>query len=166
MTQNTRDWHLVRADEFDYQGAPDSSKCSFNAWPASKVNDEDQTYSPRAKNVGVENGRPIIQAHKEPFQGAEYSSARIEYLGKGDFLYGKVDVKAKLPAGQGTWSAIWMLPSDPFRYGVNCQASNNWQGNDDWNVIGCGWGRAGGPIDESIFPVHMEVDYVPISQLK
>jgi len=260
---DTQAWTLVWSDEFDYQGLPDKEKWNFDIWPARKVNDEDQAYTDRAKNVRVENGKLLIEAHKEAYAGAEYTSGRIHTLAKADFLYGKAEIRAKLPAGQGTWSAIWMLPSDPFKYSSTCQENEDWQGStscDAWpnsgeidimehvgfdmhnihgtvhnkafywrnweqrkgsvngkNVdsafhiyslqwtadsitvffdgspyfsyfkesggwqewpfdhpyhlilnlaIGGAWGRAGGPIDDSIFPARMEVDYVRIYQLE
>ena len=260
--QDSRDWQLVWQDEFDYQGAPDPKKWSHDLWPARKVNDEDQAYTDRAINSRVEDGKLIIEAHKEKYDNAEYTSARLHNLNKGDILYGKVDVRAKLPAGTGTWSAIWMLPSDPYAYSTTCQENEDWQGSStcdawpnsgeidimehvgydmqtihgtvhnkayywinweqrkasvegktvdtefhvysvEWSpthiivyldnspyfyyhnegtgwqawpfdkpfhlimnlAIGGQWGRSGGPIDDSMFPVRMEVDYVRIYQL-
>ncbi len=254
-------WQLIWQDEFDYNGAPDDKKWNFDEWPSRKVNDEDQAYTSRLKNARVEDGRLVIEAHKEQYDGAQYTSARLHTLGKADFLYGKVDVRAKIAAGQGTWSAIWMLPSDPFKYASNCQTGDDWQGSStcdawpnsgeidimehvgydmqkihgtvhtkayywvnwqqrkasikgnavehefhtysvewspeyiivsydhipyffyrnestDWQscpfdhpyhlilnlAIGGAWGPAGGPIDDAIFPVRMEVDYVRIYQ--
>lgn len=252
-------WQLVWSDEFDYQGKPDPNKWSYDIWPARKVNNEDQAYTDNLKNVQVKDGNLIITAHKEDYDNASYTSGRIHSQGKGDFLYGRAEIRAKLPAGQGTWSAIWMLPSDPFKYATTCEQGADWQGSstcDAWpnsgeidimehvgydmqtihgtvhneayywakwqqrkasiegkNVdeafhlysiewtpehiivffdeapyffysnettgwqawpydhpyhvilnlaIGGAWGSAGGPIDDSIFPVSMEVDYVRI----
>lgn len=126
-------WELVWSDEFE-NGVLDSTKWSHNVWPARKVNTEDQAYTNRSKNVRVEDGKLVIEAHKERYNNAEYTSGRIHSRAKGDFLYGRAVVRAKLPAGQGTWSAIWMLPSDPFKYASNCAEGTDWQGSDDCNA--------------------------------
>ena len=59
----------------------------------------------------MEKGRLIIEAKKEDFQESHYTSARLVTRGKGDFTYGRVEVSAKLPVGQGNWPAIWLLGS-------------------------------------------------------
>lgn len=126
-------WQLSWNDEFD-QAALDPEKWSIDIWPARKVNDEDQAYTPREKNIRLEDGKLLIEAHKEDYEGASYSSGRVHSSGKGDFLYGRVEVRAKLPRGMGTWPAIWMLPSDPFRYATTCEAGADWQGSSDCNA--------------------------------
>jgi len=258
----TDEWKLVWSDEFDGE-AIDETKWSPNIWPPRKVNDEDQAYTGREKNLRVENGSLIIEAHKEDYEGASYTSGRLHSEGKGDFLYGRFEVRAKLPRGQGTWAAIWMLPSDPYKYSTTCEPGEDWQGSDTcdawpnsgeidimehvgyqmghvhgtvhneayywlkweqrkgrillddldeefrvyalewtperidifvddthyfmyvnegtgWNVwpydhpynlilnvaVGGAWGRAGGPIDDSIFPQQMLVDYVRVYRPK
>lgn len=125
------DWELAWSDEFDVPGAPDPALWSVDVWPPRTVNDEDQTYTDRPKNLRVEDGFLVIEAHKEKFAGAEYTSARIHSSGKGDFLYGRVEARALVPVGKGTWSAIWMLPSDPFKYATTCQTGDLWQGVDE-----------------------------------
>ena len=127
-------WELVWSDEFDGEGL-DASKWSPNVWPPRKVNDEDQAYTDRPKNLRVEDGKLIIEAHKEEYEGASYTSGRVHSDGKGDFLYGRFEVRAKLPAGKGSWPAIWMLPSDPYRYSTTCEEGEDWQGSatcDAW----------------------------------
>jgi beta-glucanase (GH16 family) len=124
-------WSLVWQDEFDYEGPPDPEKWNLEKWPARKVNDEDQAYTARSKNVRVENGLLVIEAHKEDYDNANYTSARIQSQGKGDFLYGRIEARAKLPQGMGTWPAIWMLPSDPFAYATTCSNGADWQGSED-----------------------------------
>ncbi|MEL6869167.1 MAG: family 16 glycosylhydrolase [Pseudomonadota bacterium] len=123
-------WQLVWSDEFATDGAPDTSKWTHDVWPAKKVNDEDQTYTAREKNVRVENGRLVIEAHREDLNGANYTSGRIHTAGKADFLYGRFEIRAKVPRGQGTWPAIWMLPSDPYRYSTTCAPGEDWQGSE------------------------------------
>lgn len=124
---------LVWSDEFDAE--LDTTRWNIDIWAARVVNDEDQTYTDRAKNLRVEAGHLVIEAHKESLGNAEYTSARIHSRGKGDILYGRVEVRAKLPSGMGTWPAIWMLPSDPFRYATRCAEGDQWQGSascDAW----------------------------------
>ncbi len=103
--------NLVWSDEFDVDGAPDPSKWVYdlgrgdNGWG----NNEKQNYTNSASNIKVEGGFLKITAKKEASGGAEYSSARLKTDGKYAFTYGKVEVRAKLPSGGGTWPAIWML---------------------------------------------------------
>ena len=258
-----RKGELVWSDEFDVAGPPDPSHWNIEEWTSGVVNDEDQIYTARPKNVRVDDGHLVIEAHKEEYSGGEYTSARLQSSGKIDILYGRIDVRARLPRGQGTWPAIWMLSSNPFHYATTCEDEDedDWQGNDDcdawpnsgeidimeqvgyqmghvhgtvhsksypwplWNqrkgriligdvadqfhvyslewtpdridifvddtvyltyinegngweewpfdqpfhlimnfAVGGAWGRAGGPIDESIFPQQMLVDYVRVYQ--
>ena len=103
--------NLIWSDEFNYTGSPESSKWDYdigrgeNGWG----NGEAQYYTNRSENVKVENGYLTITAKKENYEGAEYTSTRMLTMGKFDFTYGKVEVRAKLPSGGGTWPAIWML---------------------------------------------------------
>ncbi|MEM7431889.1 MAG: family 16 glycosylhydrolase [Pseudomonadota bacterium] len=132
--QPTGDWSLVWNDEFDGD-VIDESKWSARVWAPRKVNDEDQAYTDRPKNLRVVDGMLVIEAHKEDYQGANYTSGRLHTEGKGDFLYGRFEIRAKLPHGQGSWPAIWMLPSDPYRYSTTCEPGEDWQGSstcDAW----------------------------------
>ncbi len=105
---------LVWQDEFDTDGAPDVEKWNYdigrgnNGWG----NNESQYYTDRSENVTVADGVLKITAKKESYEGAEYTSARLKTQDKYEFTYGRVDVKAKLPGGGGTWPAIWMLGSN------------------------------------------------------
>lgn len=111
---------MVWSDEFDYTGLPDSKKWSYDVGDACDLpagcgwgNQELQYYTENElKNARVENGHLTIQVHQEKVHNSAYSSARLVSKGKGDWLYGKVEVKAKIPRGKGTWGAIWMLSSD------------------------------------------------------
>jgi beta-glucanase (GH16 family) len=105
---------LIWADEFNVNGAPDTTKWAYDigtgdwGWG----NNESQYYTNRADNVKVENGVLKITSLKEVYLGSNYTSARINTQGKFSFKYGKVEIKAKLPTGGGTWPALWMLGSD------------------------------------------------------
>lgn len=101
---------LVWADEFNTNGAPDSSKWTFetgnnNGWG----NNEHQYYTNRSENAVVSDGTLKINLIKESFQGFNYTSARLATKGKYSFKYGKVEWRAKLASGGGTWPALWML---------------------------------------------------------
>ncbi|PIV16977.1 MAG: hypothetical protein COS42_07215 [Flavobacteriales bacterium CG03_land_8_20_14_0_80_35_15] len=105
---------LVFSDEFDAAGTPINSKWTYDLGTGSNGwgNNESQYYTNRADNVIVEGGFLKITAKKENFSGAQYTSARLKTQGLFAFKYGKVEVRAKLPAGGGTWPAIWMLGSN------------------------------------------------------
>ncbi|MBN2795603.1 MAG: glycoside hydrolase family 16 protein [Clostridia bacterium] len=73
-------------------------------------NNEDQFYTTREKNVRLENNQLIIEAHKEVYENRLFTSGKVTTSKKFSMTYGKVEVKAKIPKGKGTWPAIWMLP--------------------------------------------------------
>ena len=97
-------------DNFSASGRPDASKWSLEVNGNGGGNDEKQYYTD-GTNVNVENGNLNITAKRESFLGKEYTSSRLITQGKGDWLYGRFEVRAKLPKGKGTWPAIWMLYS-------------------------------------------------------
>lgn len=112
---------LVWSDEFDKPGVPDPAKWNYdlgNGCPNVCYwgNNELQYYTNDAKNVRVEDGNLIIEAHKEKRGDREYTSTRIISKNKGDWTYGRIEVRANLPKGKGTWPAIWMLSTD-WKYG-------------------------------------------------
>ncbi len=97
-------------DEFNVDGAPDSSKWGYdlgnnNGWG----NNEAQYYTNRTQNAVVSNGTLKINLIKEAYQGYNYTSARLLSKGKYSMKYGKVEIRAKIPSGGGTWPALWML---------------------------------------------------------
>lgn len=116
--ENTK-MRLVWADEFNYSGLPDTTKWSYdlgNGCPniCGWGNNELQFYhAHRLENARVENGRLVIEAHRE---NTGYTSARMVTKNKADWKYGRVEVRAKLPKGRGVWPAIWMLPTH-WEYG-------------------------------------------------
>ena len=106
----------VFSEEFDYVGAPNSSRWYYDLGGSGWGNHELQNYTNALPNASVDGNNLTITAIKEPSGSMNYSSARLLSKGTGDFLYGRVEVRAKLPAGKGTWPAIWMLPTD-WAYG-------------------------------------------------
>lgn len=108
---------LVWNDEFDYTGLPDTTKWSYDVGGHGWGNNELQFYTEnREKSARIEDGKLIIEAHKESFENMDYTSARLVTKSKGDWKYGRIEVKAKIPKGKGTWPAIWMLPT-VWKYG-------------------------------------------------
>ncbi|MDR2954371.1 MAG: glycoside hydrolase family 16 protein [Prevotella sp.] len=105
---------LVWQDEFDYFGLPDSSK-----WSNEKGyirNDELQYYTVnRPENAIVKDGLLVITAlNDSAFIDGEIrpvTSASIKTQNKGDWKYGRIEVRAKVPSSLGTWPAIWMMPT-------------------------------------------------------
>jgi len=117
-------WTLVWSDEFDYEGPPDPSRWTYEV--GFIRNQELQYYtSNRLENARVENGVLVIEARKGRFRNpaydpsrsgdwrnrefAEYTSASLTTLDRASWTFGRIEVRAKLPRGRGTWPAIWTL---------------------------------------------------------
>jgi beta-glucanase (GH16 family) len=100
---------LVWSEEFNAGGAPDPSKWGYDLGAGGWGNNEVEYYTNRLDNAIVSGGTLKIIAQKEAYSGSAYTSARILSKDKFSFKYGKIEVSAKLPAGGGTWPAIWML---------------------------------------------------------
>ncbi|BEV01911.1 glycoside hydrolase family 16 protein [Novosphingobium olei] len=129
------DWQLVWSDEFD------GTALDARHWVLADDcfgggNEERQCYTAREANHRVKDGVLEIIARREDHTGPAFvrsqrdsaekaaatrtkpfTSARLSTDGKASWLYGKVQVRARLPQGQGTWPAIWMLPED-WGYGA------------------------------------------------
>ena len=118
------DWRLVWSDEFNGTGLPDPAQWTYEE--GFIRNNELQFYTKaRQENVRRENGLLIIEARKERFDNpfhregsnrrgerkntADYTSASLTTEGKASWSHGRIEVRAKLPAGRGTWPAIWLL---------------------------------------------------------
>ena len=105
---------LIWSDEFDTDGAPDSASWNYDLGDGCPDlcqwgNDEAQSYTNDPSNIVVEDGLLKITAIEN---AGNYTSARINSKGKFEFQYGRVEIRAKLPAGGGTWPALWMLGGD------------------------------------------------------
>lgn len=108
---------LVWADEFDTVGAVSTSNWFSEEVPpqnGSWFNGEQQHYTARTDNAYISNGTLKIVAKKENYTAynstKSYTSARLN--SKFSFTYGRIEVRAKLPSGGGTWPAIWTLGSN------------------------------------------------------
>jgi len=99
---------LIWSDEFNYSGLPSPKKWDYEV--GFVRNREPQYYTKnRSENARVENGNLVIEARKEAYKGAQYTSASLITLGKKHLKYGRVEVRAKVYKGMGSWPAIWML---------------------------------------------------------
>ena len=103
-------WVKVWADEFNTPGLPDTNKWNYEVGMIR--NNELQYYTKRSQNARIEDTTLIIEARKESYNGAKYTSASLHTKYKGDWQYGKIEVRAKIPTGNGTFPGIWMLPTD------------------------------------------------------
>ena len=110
-TENPDQWTLIWNDEFHDKDSLEN--WDLQDWASFKLN-EWQYYTP--ENVKVNNDILIIESKKERFKGREFTSGAITTENKFEFTYGKIEVKAKLPRGQGVFPAIWLVNSK----------------NDDW----------------------------------
>lgn len=121
----TAGWQLVWADEFS------GSELDRSKWTPEKScwgggNDERQCYTDRPANIMVRDGVLHLAARKERFFGPdrppeiaatpnpqitrEYTSGKIRTRGLHSWKYGRIEIRARVPAGQGTWPAVWMMP--------------------------------------------------------
>lgn len=140
-------WNLTWKDEFDGNKL-DSSKWDYiigngfwanGTWVAGWGNNEKEYYTDSEENVKVKDGKLIITAKNDSFQGEaaggkqtfNYTSGKIVTQGKFSQKYGRVEFRAKLPKGKGLWPAIWMLPEEDV-YG-------GWAASGEIDIIE-GWG--------------------------
>ncbi len=104
---------LVWSDEFNYTGLPDAQKWGYDVGGNGWGNNELQYYTlADTNNAVVRKGILTITARKEPKENRQYTSARLVTRGKAEWTYGRIEIRAKLPKGRGTWPAIWMLGSN------------------------------------------------------
>jgi len=103
---------LVWHDEFDGP-AIDPASWTHELLPAYTYNNELQTYTDASANSRIDNGQLVITALSE---GSGYTSARLNTSGKVGWRYGRIEASVQVPAGIGTWPAVWMLPTD-WAYG-------------------------------------------------
>lgn len=114
------EWELVWSDEFD-QGEINLDNWSFDHPENGRYNQEIQSYT--EDNAWIEDGKLIIEAREEQIteqngETYDYTSSKLITRGKQKWTYGKFEIRAKMPEGQGMWPAIWMMPEDEPFYGT------------------------------------------------
>jgi len=114
-------WNMVWNDEFNGNALDTIMWSSTDSYGRDQCfgggNNEQQCYTSHespSQNISFSNGNLVLTARLAGGvlnQGRTYTSGRIQSNGKGDFTYGKFEASIKLPTGQGSWPAFWMLPS-------------------------------------------------------
>ncbi|MBK7228382.1 MAG: glycoside hydrolase family 16 protein [Ignavibacteriales bacterium] len=102
---------LVWNDEFNGPNI-DLTKWSHEVNGDGGGNNELQYYTNLPTNSFIQSGKLIVKAIHEDYQNRSFTSARLRSADKGDWLYGRIEISAKIPTGLGTWPAIWMLSTD------------------------------------------------------
>lgn len=119
-SDSSKEWHMVWNDEFDGKEV-NMDNWSYDIPTNGRWNKEIQSYT--ENNASINNGSLIIEARKEDIKEPSgetynYSSGKLITKGKQSWTYGKFEIRAKMPTGQGIWPAIWMMPEhEPF-YGT------------------------------------------------
>lgn len=139
------EWQLAWSDEFD-KPSIDAAKWGFEVDCWGDGNGERQCYTASKRNAEIENGKLVITALKQRTTGpalpkavraiasdpnaqvsCEFTSAKLTTKGKAAWRNGRIEVRAMLPQGQGSWPAIWMLP-EKDRYGA-------WTASGEINIL-------------------------------
>ncbi|WP_164545769.1 glycoside hydrolase family 16 protein [Paenibacillus albus] len=116
MTGSDNGWKLIWNEDFEGPDI-DLSRWDYDIGGHGWGNNERQYYTKEARNAYIKDSKLIIKAIQEEYEGSPYTSAKLVTRGKADWLYGRFEIRAKLPSGQGIWPAFWMLPTDPQLYG-------------------------------------------------
>jgi beta-glucanase (GH16 family) len=141
-------WTTIYQDDFNYEGQPDPAKWTTDPRPKEWINREQQVYTDSSHdNARVRNGNLVITAKKNYPTGnpaAPYSSARVISLGKMEFLYGKAEMRAKLPRAKGSWPAFWLMPTT--------NAYGNWPKSGEVDILE----HVGNSFGKAMCAVHTE----------
>jgi beta-glucanase (GH16 family) len=104
-------YELVWSDEFDGDTI-DLNNWTYDIGGWGWGNGEAQFYTDRPENARVENGLLVIEGREEQYEGSYYTSARMLTQGLQEFQHGYIEARIKVPGGNGTWPAFWMLGSN------------------------------------------------------
>jgi beta-glucanase (GH16 family) len=99
---------LVWSDEFNSTSI-NTNTWNFETGGTGWGNNELENYTSRTENAFQSSGNLVIEARAESYGGNNYTSARMTTQNKQQFQFGRIDIRAKLPVGQGIWPALWML---------------------------------------------------------
>ena len=143
------DYDLVWSDEFD-GSALNTSDWTFEIGTGNDGwgNNELQYYTNR--NLYLKDGVMVIRADEESFRGRSYTSSRIKTQGNQNFQYGRIDIRARMPEGQGIWPALWMLGKNinevswPYCGEVDIMEMVGGGSGKDNRVVGTAHWNAGG----------------------
>ena len=137
------EWTMVWSDEFNYQGLPDKTKWDYEE---GFVRNHEKQYYTRARleNARVEHGMLVIECRKEQFTPknhapVDYTAASLVTRNKASWQYGRIEVRAKLPHGQGVWPAIWTLGTNISQVGWPACGENDimeFVGKEAGNIYG------------------------------
>ncbi|MEE4279130.1 MAG: family 16 glycosylhydrolase [Halieaceae bacterium] len=128
---STQGWDLVWGDEFS-DPATLHDTWTAEEWQPGRVNGEAQAYTAQARNVRVEDGVLILEAHATGTEAPAFTSGRVHSWGQRAFRYGRLDIRARVPEGRGVWPALWLLPDDPYRHASTCYSDRReWPDDDD-----------------------------------
>lgn len=130
MAEPPAGYELVWADEFDYTGAPDPAKWTHEIGGGGWGNNEKQVYTDSLDNSRADGEKLIIEVQQDnEGRTPNYTSARLVTRGMGEWKYGRIEARAKMPTATGTWSAIWMLAAEDI-YG-----DNYWPDNGEIDIL-------------------------------
>lgn len=102
------EYQLAWSEEFETENI-DTTVWKF--WEGTAYNNELQYYTGRDKNAFIEDGKLHLQAHKEQYEGRNYTSARISTDStKIGWEQGRFEARIKMPEGKGFWPAFWLMP--------------------------------------------------------
>lgn len=110
-------WRLVWSDEFDQPdgSAPDPAKWGYDTGGNGWGNKELEYYTARTNNARIEDGKLVIEARQENFEGKKFTSARLLTKDKWSWTYGRFEARIKIPRGQGVWPALAAQHEHRFR---------------------------------------------------
>ena len=139
-------YELLWEDHFDVDGPVNPDIWNVDVGGSGFGNNEDQFYTNRPENIYCKDSILHIVGRKEDFEHRHYTSAKITTFGKKSIGYGKIEVRAKLPKGKGTWPAIWML-------GESIRSGAGWPRCGEIDIIE----NVGRNPEEMHFSLHSEM---------